>query len=139
MKQINDWKLSVFYRNNLVFITNGADKYCGAELELNLPLDLKQAERLIDTIVQYCKDAEQSLSEAKKLNAFKRSVRFVKMHSLLVKDEQIWRIVFSDTKGRFPENPDCEEAYKGQLSKDNGMSDEEFINQFDLSLPSYET
>ncbi len=138
MREINDWKISIFYRNGLVFITSGADKYCGLEVELNLPLDLKQAERLIDTIVEVCREHKQALSEQKKFNAFKRPVRFKKMNSLLDTDKTIWRIVFADNNGRFPDDELCNDAYKNQCSIDNGISNEDFYNTYELSLYPYE-
>lgn len=126
MKQINDWKFGVFFRNGMVFITREANKNCGAEIEINLPLDVHQAEEVISIVVEYCKKSGKQLSESTELHKFNREVQFRKRRSLLNSQNEIWRMVISDNLGRFPDDPDCEEGYKYQLSEDNGIGEEEF-------------
>ncbi len=133
MTKKKDWRMSVFMRNGAVYISNGAAKYCGLEIELNLPLDLYRARELLDIIIESCRDENKSVHEIQKLNErIKRPVRFEKMISLFDEKTLVWRIVFADSNNLFPEDPACESIYKRQLSVDNDMNYEEYLNQYDI-------
>lgn len=122
MRSIIDWDIKLNYRNGLVYLTSGADRYCGLEIELNLPLNFKQAEKIINTTVSDCKADRELISENLKITIYKREVSFRKMPSLSDPNKPVWRMFLTDEHGKHPEDPACDPIYRKQLSYGHELS-----------------
>ena len=114
-----DWKIKNVYYEGIMYVTDGANKYCGYEIELYLSLDPVQARKLINNAVEICNKEQTQLSELTKMKLFNRQVTFRKMLSLTEEYEYVWRMVLTDDKGKLPEDPDCNPSFKNQVKQRN--------------------
>ena len=122
MRILIDWEIKVSFQDGLVYLTEGAARYCGSEIELCLPLNFKQAKKIIDKTASDCKLRQEVISASKKFQMYHREVSFRKMHTLSDRTQDVWRMVLTDENGMFPEEPDCNPIYKKQLDETRALS-----------------
>lgn len=119
MNKSREWDINMYYRNGLVFFTTGASGYCGWDVELNLPLNFKQAGKILDRAVELCIAEKKILSERVKFSMYNREMSIRKFQSLVEPNQPVWRLILTDTEGRYPEDPNCELIFRKQISEDN--------------------
>lgn len=119
MKKVKDVSIYPLYKKGLFYRTNGIKSICGYEIELNLPLNFKQVEKIIKEVVDSCKRDNRPLSEERKVVMFGRMITFRKYYSLIDKNTSVWRMILNDANGLHPDEENCDPLFKKQLSKDN--------------------
>lgn len=102
---------------DITYITQGAAKYCGWEVELNLPIKIHQANDFLDAVVTYCKIKKEPINPNVKVKEiFGVPVVFRVMPPLIGDEPLVLRLSFPDEKGLFPEDKDCEPLFKRQMA-----------------------
>ncbi len=127
MKKNKDWEFDVNNQFACALISNGADKYCGLEIEFIVPILLNNAEEIMDAIIEKCRDENIQPSEITELSIIKNLIRIKKEVSFINGKTQIWRVVLSDWNNLFPEDSNCDIHFKYQLKDERNMDPLDFL------------
>lgn len=110
-----DWGVTIENANPLVYVTSGAGKHCGKEIELNLPVNHQQARLLLNAAVVKCKGRRSIISSETKMELYSIPVIFIEVISFTRDDVRVWRMILPDEKGRYPNEAGCNPLFKGQI------------------------
>lgn len=116
MSKKKAWTIRTVIGEDITYLTKGAAQYCGLEVELNLPIKQQQAVDFLRAVVSYCQYLEKPIiPDTKVKEIFGVPVMFKKMCSLVETSKTVYRLVFPDDKGLFPDDRKCHPTFKRQL------------------------
>lgn len=110
------WTIRTVIGEDITYLTQGAAQYCGLEIELNLPIKQQQAVNFLRAVVSYCQYLEKPvIPDIKNKEIFGVPVMFKKMLSLADTEKVVYRLIFPDDKGLFPDDRKCHPTFKRQF------------------------
>lgn len=116
MKDYGKWSLRSRFGDDITYVSSGAKRWVGYEIELNLPIKKHEALDFFKAIVTYCRLKRECIKPGVKINEiFGLPVIFKLMPPLLGDEELVLRLVFPDENGMFPEDKECAPIFKRQL------------------------
>lgn len=99
-----------------VYYTNGLYKYDSLELELNLSIKNKQAQRFLNIIGYEIANNGKRFKDGDIDNTlFTAPIAFKEVEGIYGDGEKNLRVIFQDTNFKFPWEDGCEEPYKSQI------------------------
>lgn len=102
--------------NGIVYHTHGMGRYDSLELELNLPLSLKDACRLLNSIGLKIANGRKFKENEKIKGVLMCSFMLKRMKGICKTDVDILRVLIPDEYEHYPWDKDCEDVYNKQLS-----------------------
>jgi hypothetical protein len=105
-----------------VYITTGAAKYCGREIELNLPVTPEQARLILNSAVSQCKRKAQRIESDSKMLIYSVPVLFRQLSAMEERFGIFWRLIMSDDKGVFPDDKRCNPLFSNQIPQPLSMN-----------------
>lgn len=116
MKDYGQWALRSRFGEDITYVTKGAKKWVGYEIELNLPIKQHQALDFLKAVVTYCRVKEEQIQpDIEICEIFGLPVVFRLMPPILGEEDLVLRLVFPDENGKFPEDKDCAPIFRRQL------------------------
>lgn len=116
MKDCGQWALRSRFGEDVTYVTHGAKKWTGFEIELNLPIKEHQALDFLKAVVTYCRVKEEPIQpNIMNEEIFGLPVVFRLMPPLLGEEKLVLRLIFPDENGKYPEDRDCQPIFKRQL------------------------
>lgn len=107
----------VFDETTVAYHTHGLKRYGSPELELNLPLEQKQAGMYINLIAEQISKGKRYISGDKETEIFTLPFYLLETRPIFgEKNELVLRIVFPDPQVKYPWDGGCEPIYANQLS-----------------------
>ena len=101
------------------FHTHGLDRHGSLELELNLPLNPKQAMQFINLIaMDLVEQGKQYQSGDRNDDVFNLPLYFYQTKPIQPsrRDDQVLRVLFCDPTGKYPWEDGCQSPYAEQLN-----------------------
>lgn len=118
MKREVDWIVhQVIGEDRVVYHTHGLDKHGLTELELNVPIETRQATYFINLIADHLIENNIVIKDeyVDEGNIFNCNVFFRRVKGIYGNGEENIRIIFPDENGLYPWDDDCLEPYKSQI------------------------
>lgn len=117
-----DWGITIASSKPLVYITVGAAKHCGKEIELNLPVNHEQARLLLNTAVAFCKREKECLNSRLIIDIYSIPVTFRQTQSVNDKFGIVWRMLVPDNNGKYPYENGCSPLFRSQFENMRQLS-----------------